>query len=89
MAHGVKVGNEYADTLGRLYARTPKAVFAAIAVSFATAGGDALDKAELNILREWTALHNAGIVSQKPPREVESELEEIDRKHAEGQTISR
>ena len=71
MSHGIKKTNEYSHTLGRMYAETPKAVFAAIAVSFATAGGDAMDKAEENILREWTALWYSGVVSQKPPRLVE------------------
>lgn len=32
---GLKIGNEYASEFGRLYAQTPKAVFAAVAISLA------------------------------------------------------
>lgn len=63
-----KRGNEYASELrsGRLYDKCPKAVFAAVAVSLLTQGGDYLDEANLRILREWWALYLAGIVPQKP-----------------------
>jgi len=49
-----------------LYRKIPKAVFAAIAVSLATSGGDYIENAEVLIREEWKALHFAGIVPQKP-----------------------
>lgn len=72
-----KVYNEYADALGtRFYDQTPKAVFAAIAVSALAKGADGLltrewPPAELQalVLHEWRALHENGIVPQKPPKE--------------------
>ena len=70
-----KLLNGYVDPLGSLYADIPKAVFAAIAVSALTVGGDYLDEAQQRVLQEWWALHDAGIVPQKPsaprPPEVE------------------
>lgn len=63
---GVKLGNEYAAELGALYQAAPKAVLAAIAVSFATTGGDYIERAHAAVLREWWALYRAGIVPQKP-----------------------
>lgn len=57
--------NEYSDSIG-YYERVPKAVFAAIAVSALTVGGDYLNEAEPRLAREWWALYNAGIVPQKP-----------------------
>ena len=69
-----KVYNEYADALGpHFYDATPKAVFAAVAVSALTrADGLALDQCthtELRaaVLREWVVLHQNGIIPQKPP----------------------
>jgi hypothetical protein len=60
--------NEYVSELGRFYRHTPKAVFAAIAFSFAnrlfakTIGTEVED-----VLRaEWKTLHENGIVPQKP-----------------------
>lgn len=64
---GLKLHNEYAAATGRLYAQTPKAVFAAIAVSAQTCGGDWLDQAHDRVLDEWWALYEAKIVPQKPP----------------------
>ena len=64
----MKSFNDYAGKFGRLYARTPKAVFAAIAYSFADriiANPDA-DLVEV-IKEEWAVLHDNGIVPQKPP----------------------
>lgn len=58
--------NNYALTLGDLYARTPKAVFAAIAVSALTSGGDYISEARARLLEEWKILHDNGIVPQKP-----------------------
>lgn len=65
---GVKRGNAYAALLGGTYNAAPKAVLAAIAVSFATTGGDNPDVAEQAILDEWATLHQAGIVAQAPPK---------------------
>lgn len=66
----MKTSNEYQDQLGKFYARTPKAVFAAIAYSFA----DRLDGEtptpygiKIAIINEWRALNENGIVPQKPP----------------------
>ena len=63
---GIKITNGYADCLGELYAKTPKAVFAAVAVSTLTMGGDYLDEAKERLLNEWRILHENGIVPQKP-----------------------
>jgi hypothetical protein len=68
MSHGMKIGNEYARALGRMYAKTPKAVFAAIAFSYAdrlfakTSGTESADV----LLEEWRILYENGIVTQKP-----------------------
>ena len=64
---GIKLHNTYAQALGPLFADCPKAVFAAIAVSALTTGGERLDEAKEEILREWTILYDNGIVQQKPP----------------------
>jgi len=61
----MKVKNEYSRQL-KDYDRIPKAVLAAIAVSFATQGGDFLDEANERIFEEWQILYQSGIVSQKP-----------------------
>lgn len=65
--NGYKLGNAYARELGDAYNAMPKAVLAAIAVSLASCGGDRLDEARQAVIDEWWALHNAGIVPQKPP----------------------
>ena len=69
----MKTMNPYAALLeAELYARTPKAVLAAIAVSALTRG-DPFNTEELGgdpaalLLAEWFALYENGIVSQKPP----------------------
>lgn len=63
-----KIGNEYARAFGPLYARTPKAVFAAIAFSFALRlNEDHADRAAAEFLKEWETLHANGIVDQRPP----------------------
>ena len=58
--------NEYAALIGLdLYERTPKAVLAAIAVSYTiNSEGDAREY----VLSEWATLHHAGIVPQAPPK---------------------
>ncbi len=60
--------NTYVDQLADLFDKTPKAVLAAIAVSSLTTGGDYLERARELVLEEWRILHQAGIVSQKPPK---------------------
>jgi len=66
----MKKSNEYAQALsGRLYEDCPRAVFAAIAVSALTVGGDYLNEADFRLLREWWALYHCGIVPQRPPGE--------------------
>lgn len=62
------VSNEYADELGELYGKMPKAVLAAVAVSYASDGGDHMEHIQTKILTEWHALYDAGIVKQKPPK---------------------
>ena len=59
--------NEYADTLTHFHLM-PKAVLAAIAVSFALAleGTDETARAVARIRSEWDTLHANGIVPQKP-----------------------
>jgi hypothetical protein len=61
----MKTFNEYAAAVDG-YNRIPKAVFAAIAVSSLTQGGDYLVETNDRLLREWWALYSAGIVPQKP-----------------------
>jgi hypothetical protein len=51
----MKLRNDYMSELGTLYAAAPKAVFAAIAVSYATCGGDYIERAHENVLCEWPA----------------------------------
>jgi hypothetical protein len=77
MAHLHNKTNNYADALGELFDKTPKSVFAAIAFSFATCGGDRWQEGAEEILREWWALHESGIVPQKPklPRPADKEVE--------------
>jgi hypothetical protein len=64
----VKRRNEYVNALGKFYARTPKAVFAAIAFSYAnrlfakSEGTEVVDA----LVDEWKVLHDNEIVSQKP-----------------------
>lgn len=64
-----KTQNEYALIVqrGKLYSRCPKAVFAALAVSYASRGGDFLDNMESKLLKEWWILYQNRIVPQKPP----------------------
>jgi hypothetical protein len=66
---GIKLWNEYLGVLTNgFYQNTPKAVFAAIAVSLATSGGDRLEEAQAEILKEWKTLFEAGIVPQDPTK---------------------
>jgi len=66
-----KTSNHYADIIPpALYAATPKAVFAAMAVSYAinSSDGDQRGAAETFLREEWAALYAAGIVPQRPPK---------------------
>ena len=63
----MKLSNDYARATGEFYWSTPKAVWAALAVSFALRlnEGD-LTKAVAELSEEWSILHRNGIVPQKP-----------------------
>ena len=68
---GVKLSNEYARLLGPLYADMPKAVLAAIAVSFANRLNDGVFQGvECLLMDEWQALYDNGIVPQRPPADL-------------------
>lgn len=63
-----KLSNQYVNTIdSRVYADIPKAVWAAIAISLATCGGDRLDDATRAIVHEWGILHANGVVPQSVP----------------------
>lgn len=62
--------NEYAHELRSYYDAIPKAVLAAIAVSYASSGGDYLENAAQNVADEWRTLHEQGIVPQKPSKAI-------------------
>lgn len=62
----------YADMLGQgVFEETPKEVWAAIALSYASTGGD-LEPAgtAYNILREWEILVLNQLVAQRPGRKL-------------------
>ena len=66
--HGTaKKLNEYVRSLGDDYANTPKAVYAAIALSLAYIDVEeaSMDAARRRLAAEWDALHENGIVPQK------------------------
>lgn len=68
--------NCYITAVGHeLFAACPKSVFAAIAASALTCGGDHLAKANKRILWEWWCLYESEIVPQKPPFPKPSESE--------------
>ena len=63
---GLKTLNSYQQAFPN-YEKTPKAVIAAIAVSFALLRSeDNWDKAIERLTDEWQVLHDNGIVPQKP-----------------------
>ncbi len=66
----MKKSNEYASAFGRLYAKVPKSVFAAVAFSYASwaCGEEASTSAEAvaRFVQEWRVLHENGIIPQKP-----------------------
>jgi hypothetical protein len=60
--------NEYVAAVPReVFEDTPKAVWAAIAISLATCGGSNLDDAARAVVREWGILNQNGIVPQTIP----------------------
>jgi len=74
---GVKIGNQYAHALGKFYEETPKAVFAALAFSYASVFGtsdngqdEAIDPQEViaRLVHEWAVLHENGIIPQESTR---------------------
>ena len=63
----MKVHNEYSQVFGPSYDKTPKAVYAAIALSLANRlMGDNFDLATKEVFREWSTLHENGIIPQSP-----------------------
>ena len=70
-----KLSNEYADAIDRdFYISVPKSVWAAIAISALTNGGQDLDLAESRIAHEWDILHRNGIVPQTLDKLARSKL---------------
>lgn len=69
MGETVKQSNEYANMIpGQMYEDTPKAIFAAIAMSFALRlNDDGATLALSEIVNEWIGLKINGIVPQSPP----------------------
>ena len=69
-----KTENSYQKILSaEFYQKIPKAVLAAIAVSYVINWqGTDQEQAEENILAEWYTLHGQGIIPQKPFREVKN-----------------
>lgn len=66
----MKVSNSYARSFDyKLYERIPKAVFAAVAFSFCSSGGDDMEHGVLRFIEEWIILNENGIVLQTPPPE--------------------
>lgn len=61
-----KTENEYQNLL-KNYDKMPKAVLAAIAVSYALRQVEEdFGRVEEEIMNEWRVLHSAGVVPQKP-----------------------
>lgn len=63
--------NEFAHMLGQgVYDETPKEVWAAIAISHMSIGGDWPELAAVNLAKEWQNLFDGRIVSQPVPKRV-------------------
>ena len=60
--------NNYTLMLKEIYDQIPKSVFAAIAISLLTCGGEhePMQEIDKKVAWEWGALYEFGIVSQKP-----------------------
>ena len=67
MSRGRTLMNYYALVLGPLYDRTPKAVCAAIGMSYFINSTETDEEAVEMFLDEWRILHKNGIVRQAPP----------------------
>ena len=77
-----KTLNEYVGAVPcAVYEDIPKAVWAAIAISLATCGGDRLDDATRAIVHEWSLLNQNGIVPQAVP----ARLRQYDRPDPDGE----
>jgi hypothetical protein len=64
---GTKLRNEYVNALGRDYAETPKAVYAALAFALAMRlSEDNPEAARALLAEEWLTLHVCGVIPQKP-----------------------
>lgn len=61
--------NHYAGAIPG-FDRIPKTVLGAIAMSYASNGGDDLDVGGDRLLAEWRILFENGIVEQKPPKDL-------------------
>jgi len=68
MYTSTRKGNNYVDVIPKMFERTPKTVFAAIAISLASSGGDHMDDINEKLLYEWYLLWTNGIVPQRPYR---------------------
>lgn len=64
---GIKISNQYANLVEAVYSDIPKAVFAAIAVSALTNGGDDFQGIDATLIKEWHVLHLNEIVPQPVP----------------------
>jgi hypothetical protein len=84
---GIKLSNSYQRAFGDLYTKTPKAVFAAVAYSYTSVGGDHPEVAIKNFLEEWSILHENGIVQQKPPANICPECEGSGRVSGAGTSV--
>jgi len=64
-----KTENDYQKLLSRgFYGNCPKAVFAALAVSYLLNHQNVnAENVEIDLRREWSNLHSQGIIPQKPP----------------------
>lgn len=65
--HLKNTSNCYIESLpDGMFDKIPKSVWAAIAISSLTCGGDQLSHAQKRIMDEWLALFENNIVTQKP-----------------------
>ena len=70
-----KTKNDYARTVGaEFFDSIPKAVWAAIAISALTCGGDRLSEAAELVAKEWEILHANGIVPQPANKEARAAI---------------
>ena len=75
MAHLGNLRNDYQNAIEHeLFDEIPKSVWAAIAISALTCGGDKLAEAPQLVAKEWEVLHLNGIVPQKPGKHARAAL---------------